>query len=138
MAPPLLSPVVGVGAIVIRRGRLLVVERGQPPYEGHWSVPGGRLEFGETLAEGAVRELWEETALVGEVIGMCGIAERFSDSGHLVIHDYWVTVSDDQTAIAGDDATEVAWVDLAGLMALRRVPLLEDFLAEHGVFDRMV
>ena len=134
-SPP--RPIVGVGAIVIRDGRLLVIKRGHPPFEGHWSVPGGRLEFGETLAEGAIRELLEETGLRGVAGDLCGIAERFSDRGHIVIHDYWVTVSAEQTAVAGDDAADVAWVDRDGLRALRRVPLLEEFLAEHGVLEAM-
>ncbi|MEE8599550.1 NUDIX hydrolase [Euzebya tangerina] len=133
--PPL--PIVGVGAIVVRDGRLLVIKRGQPPFEGHWSVPGGRLEFGETLAEGAVRELEEETGLRGTAEGLCGIAERFSDRGHIVIHDYWVDVPDGQPAVAGDDAADVAWVDRSELAALARVPRLDEFLESNGVLDRM-
>ena len=57
------SPLVGVGAIIIEDGRVLLVKRGHPPLEGEWSIPGGVLELGETLREAAVREAREETCL---------------------------------------------------------------------------
>lgn len=130
-------PIVGVGAIVLRDGRLLLVRRGNEPGRGLWAVPGGRLELGETLADGAVRELAEETGLTGRAEGLCGIAERISEHGHIVIHDFWVAVDADSRPVAGDDATEVAFVTRAQLVALPCVPLLEVFLREHGVWDRM-
>ncbi|CAN5339024.1 NUDIX hydrolase [soil metagenome] len=130
-------PILGVGAVVVRDGRLLVVQRGNAPARGLWAVPGGRLEFGEALADAAVRELLEETGLVGRAEGLCGIAERVSAEGHVVIHDFWVTVAGDAEPVAGDDAAAVAFVTRAELAALPQVPLLEAFLREHGVWDRM-
>jgi 8-oxo-dGTP diphosphatase len=64
-------PIVGVGGVVIQDGRVVLVRRGGPPLEGNWSIPGGTLEVGETIAEGVRRELREETGLevrVGELI----------------------------------------------------------------------
>lgn len=128
-------PVVGVGAIVVRDDRLLVVKRGREPARGRWSVPGGRLEFGETLESGAVRELAEETGLEGTVRGFCGLAERISATHHVVIHDFWVSVPGDADPVAGDDADAVAWVTQSELKCLPTVPLLHEFLREHGVWD---
>ncbi|MGI9017408.1 MAG: NUDIX hydrolase [Euzebya sp.] len=135
---PTPRPIVGVGAIVVRDGRLLVVRRGNDPFKGHWSVPGGRLEFGETLAAGAVRELQEETGLIGRAVGLCGLAERMSEGGHIVICDYWVHVSGHAEPVAGDDATEVAFVTRTQLQARQSVPLLKEFLVAHDVWEQMV
>lgn len=136
-ADPVDRPIVGVGAVVIRDGRLLVVRRGRAPHDGLWAVPGGRLERGETLAEGAVRELAEETGLSGTPTGLCGIAERIGDDHHIVIHDWWVEVDDVADPVAGDDAAAVAFVTRAELVALPLVPELEAFLREHGVWHVM-
>ena len=57
------QPLVGVGAIIIEAGRVVLVKRGHPPLAGEWSIPGGVLEVGETLREAAVREALEETGL---------------------------------------------------------------------------
>jgi len=58
------SPRVGVGAIVVKEGRILLVKRAAEPSRGLWAIPGGSLELGETLREGAEREILEETGLV--------------------------------------------------------------------------
>lgn len=129
---------VGVGAVVVRDGRLLVVRRGREPLRGLWSVPGGRLEFGETLAEGVRRELAEETGLQGTVGDLCGIAERRRGDLHLVICDYWVEVNGTAQPVAADDAEAVAFVTRSELTALPTVPLLVEFLTEHGVWDQLV
>lgn len=134
---PGMQPIVGVGAVVLRDGRLLVIQRGNEPSKGLWAVPGGRLQLGELLADGAVRELAEETGLSGRAEGLCGIAERIGPAGHIVIHDYWVVVDPDSEPVAGDDAAAVAFVTRAELAALPCVAQLEDFLHEHGVWQRM-
>jgi 8-oxo-dGTP diphosphatase len=129
--------VLAVGAVVLRHGRLLVIKRGNEPAKGLWSVPGGRLEFGETLAQAVVRELFEETGLVGTAGTLCGIAERMSPTGHVVIHDIWVDVEGEDDPVAGDDADEARFVGKAELTSLHCVPRLESFLIDHDVWRRM-
>ena len=130
--------VVAVGAVVVRDGRLLVVQRGNEPGAGLWAVPGGRLERGEALADATIRELAEETGLQGRIGPLCGIAERISPAHHVVIHDFWVDLVDpDDEPIAGDDADAVSFASRSDLAALPLVPRLEEFLREHGVWDRL-
>lgn len=136
MTPPV--PVVGVGAVCVRDGRLLLVRRGRPPGEGLWSLPGGRLEPGESLEEACARELVEETGLVGSVGPLRGIAERRGPGYHFVILDFDVAVPDGGVACAADDAAEVAWAGLADLAACRLVPGLADWLAQHGVTAELI
>jgi len=108
-------PIVGVGGVVILDGRALLVRRGAPPLEGEWSIPGGTLELGETLAEGVRRELLEETGLEVEVLGQIEVFERiFRDSSrkpkyHFVVVDYLCRMIAGD-ARAGSDATDIAWV----------------------------
>lgn len=128
-------PEVAVGGVCVRDGRLLVVQRGRGVATGRWSLPGGRVEPGETLAAAVIRELREETGLAVDVGPLCGIAERISDRAHYVILDYWVSASG--AATAGDDAAAVAWVDRADLDALELVDGLMEFLTVHGVLTRM-
>jgi 8-oxo-dGTP diphosphatase len=128
-------PEVAVGAVCVRDGRLLVIRRGHGVGVGLWSLPGGRVERGETLAEALRRELREETGLSVTVGALCGIAERISDRAHYVIMDFWVTA--EGTAVAGDDAAAVAWVDRPRLSALDLVDGLWDFLADHGVLAQL-
>lgn len=125
-------PQVAVGAVCVADGRLLLIRRGRGVAPGAWSLPGGRVEHGEALTDAVVRELREETGLVGRVEGLCGIAERVFPTVHFVILDYWVTVTPAVPA-AGDDAAEARWVDARELRELDLVPQLEEFLAEHGV-----
>ena len=129
-------PELCVGAVVVHDGRLLLIRRGRGPGVGLWSVPGGRVEGGETMAEAVVRELAEETGLDGVVGRPVGWVERIDAEHHFVIVDYLVQVRDAATARAGDDASAVLWVPLADV---RTLPGLVDglvaFLDEHGVLD---
>lgn len=127
-------PEIAVGAVCVADGRLLLIRRGRGVASGSWSLPGGRVEHGEALHDAVLRELHEETGLVGRVAGLCGIAERVFDAAHFVILDYWVTVAA-ATPTAGDDAAEVRWVAADQLQDLELVPQLDEFLAEHGVLD---
>jgi ADP-ribose pyrophosphatase YjhB (NUDIX family) len=131
-SPP--PPVVAVGGVAVRDGSLLVVRRGRGPAAGEWSVPGGRVEPGESLHAAVVRELLEETGLEVVVDRFLGWVERISDAHHFVILDFAVTPLDDAVApVAGDDAAEAAWVPLAELGELRLVEGLHDFLRDTGV-----
>lgn len=115
-APEKPEPVVCAGAIVRdARGRLLLVRRGRPPSAGLWSVPGGRVEAGETPAQAAVREVREETGLdvrVGELLATVEI-------GEFVVHDFAAEVLGGELR-AGDDAADVRWCtfDEAALLPL--------------------
>jgi ADP-ribose pyrophosphatase YjhB (NUDIX family) len=82
-------PVVAVGAFLFdQSGRVLLVQRGQPPGEGLWTVPGGKLEAGETLAQAIAREVREETGLVAEIGPLVCVVERIAERYHYVILDY--------------------------------------------------
>ncbi len=125
---------VAVGAIVIVDDRLLLIRRGRGPAAGRWSVPGGRVEAGELLAEAVVRELAEETGLEGVCGPLVGVVERFQEGHHFVILDHLVTLLEpDATPVAGDDAAEVAWVPMHDVAEWHLVDGLAEFLHDHGL-----
>ena len=119
-------PVVAVGAIVFdAEGRVLLVERGTPPGVGLWSVPGGKLEPRETLAQAVAREVREEIGLIVEVGTLACVVEPVGDDYHFVILDYFARVIGG--ALAGaSDARAARFVDPAELDTLP----LSDGLAE--------
>ncbi len=126
-----------MGAIAIHDGRLLLIRRGHGPAAGSWSVPGGRLEQGELVAEAVVRELREETgleAVCGELVGWVERIEPDADR-HFVILDFEVTVLDDAEPVAGDDAAEAAWVPLDQVVDRQLVDGLAEFLHDHGIIE---
>lgn len=108
------SPLVGVGAVIIADGRVLLVKRGHPPLAGEWSIPGGVLEIGETMREAVVREAREETCLAVEPTELLGVYDRVlrDDDGliryHFVLIDFLCRVVDGKAEAAGD-ADEVRW-----------------------------
>jgi ADP-ribose pyrophosphatase YjhB (NUDIX family) len=124
-----------VGAVAVLEDRLLLIRRGHGPAAGEWSLPGGRVEAGETLAEAVVRELAEETGLEAVCDDLVGWVERIGDDHHFVIFDFRVTVLDGPEAEpkAGGDATEAAWVALDDVAHLRLTDGLAEFLHEHGI-----
>lgn len=126
------TPEVAVGAVALREGALLLVRRGRPPSEGRWSLPGGRVEWGEPLAAALRREVEEETGLVVEPAGAAGVVERVGEGFHYVIVDYFVTVTGGALR-AGGDATAAEWVLLADLAERPLAPGLLDSLRDFGV-----
>lgn len=109
------TPLVGVGAIIIEDGRVVLVKRGHPPLEGKWSIPGGVLEIGETLRKAAVREALEETGLAVEPGELLGVFERVipDEQGRMRYHYVLIDFLCRRVAgelKAGDDASEVRWV----------------------------
>jgi ADP-ribose pyrophosphatase YjhB (NUDIX family) len=108
-------PLVGVGAVVVKDGRVLLVQRGREPLKGHWSLPGGMLELGEALTAGVVREVREETGLTVEVVELVELLDRIHREGervryHYVIADYLCRVVGGEL-IAASDAEAVRWVE---------------------------
>jgi ADP-ribose pyrophosphatase YjhB (NUDIX family) len=122
-----------VGGIAVVDGALLMVRRATPPQVGSWTLPGGRVEAGETVTAAVERELLEETALRVRCGPLIGWAERRGDGYHFLILDFEVTTDGRGSPMAGSDAAAVAWVPLAEVSALTLAEGLEDFLVEHGV-----
>jgi ADP-ribose pyrophosphatase YjhB (NUDIX family) len=113
-------PIVGVGGVVIHRGRVLLVRRGHEPLKGEWSIPGGTVELGEDLAEAVRRELKEETGLDVEPVQMLEVFDRIMREGrrvkyHFVIADYVCRLKGGRLRPASDvlDARWVRRADLA-------------------------
>jgi 8-oxo-dGTP diphosphatase len=135
-------PIIAVGGVVIYDSRVLLIRRGQPPLEGRWSIPGGILEIGETIAEGIEREMREETSVQVRVRDLIEIYEKVlrdeeeRPQYHFVILDY-VCEFVEGTAEAGGDVSEVMWAseqELESLMlttAANRV-IRKAFLAVRG------
>ncbi|MBA3394168.1 MAG: NUDIX hydrolase [Deltaproteobacteria bacterium] len=124
-----MPPTVAVGGIVFDdAGRVLLVERGRPPGVGLWTVPGGKLELGETLAQAVAREVREETGLVVEVGALACVVERVGEGYHYVILDYLARVIGGSLA-AADDVRDARFVSEAELGALPVTDGLLDVLA---------
>jgi 8-oxo-dGTP diphosphatase len=111
-------PIVAVGAVVLGEGgRVLLIRRGRAPAENQWSVPGGAVDVGETLAEACAREVREETGLDVAVGAPVGVVERVvrDEDGrvrfHYVIHDFAASVRGGALC-AGSDCAEARWVTL--------------------------
>lgn len=123
-----------VGAVIRRHdGRLLLIRRGRPPGRGLWSLPGGRVETGETDEEAVVREVREETGLDASVTVLLGSVERTGPDGVVFdIYDYTATVAPG-TPVAGDDASDARWVSDADLRSLPTSHGLLDALTQWGV-----
>ena len=111
------APIVGIGAVVVERGRVLLVRRGREPLKGHWTLPGGVLEVGESLTAGVAREVLEETGLHAEAIELVELVDRIHrEEGrvryHYVIADYLCRVRGGVLQ-AASDADAVRWVERA-------------------------
>ena len=116
-----LAPIVGVGAVVVDLGRVLLVRRGREPLKGKWSLPGGMLELGESLLEGVVREVREETGLEVEPVELIELLDRIvREKGpegkrvryHYVIADYLCRLGGGSLH-AASDAEAVRWAERA-------------------------
>jgi len=115
------APIVGIGAVVVEQGRVLLVQRGHEPLKGRWSLPGGKLELGESLTQGVAREVREETGLIVKALELVELIDRIHrESGlagesvryHYVIADYLCRVVGG-TLHAASDADAVRWVERA-------------------------
>ncbi|HEX5077891.1 MAG TPA: NUDIX hydrolase [Geminicoccaceae bacterium] len=116
-------PIVGVGTVVWHGDRVVLVQRGRPPRLGQWSLPGGAQRLGESLADAARREVFEETGLVvdlGEVVATLDSIERDPQGRiryHYTLIDFTAEARSDEL-VPGDDAAAARWFGLAELEAL--------------------
>jgi len=127
-------PLVGVGAIIIENGCVLLVKRAHPPIQGQWSIPGGVLEVGEFVREAAVREAREETGLIVEPGDLLGVYDRILHNPEQRVQYHYVLVDFLCRPVGGelqaaDDAAEVRWFTREELPALN---LAEDTLDVVG------
>ena len=127
------SPLVGVGAVIIERGRVLLVKRGHPPLAGEWSIPGGALEVGETLRAAVVREVREETGVAVEPRDLLGVYDRVlrDKEGRTVYHyvliDFLCRRLDGEPRAAGD-ADEARWFGKQEIGKLSLHPETQDVI----------
>lgn len=120
------TPIPAVGVVCLRCGEVLLIRRGAPPMEDRWSLPGGRIEWGERAANAALRELNEETGCVAELIGLVDVVDALMSKsgapedppwGHYVLVDYaarWISGE----PMAGDDARDARFFAPAEIEAL--------------------
>lgn len=127
-------PFIGVGAVVIHEGAILLVRRGKEPGRGLWSLPGGRLEAGEHLTDAVVREVHEETGVGVEVGELLGIHEVVGDP-HYVVLDYVATVIGDPSPSPAGDAADAGWVPLTEVDDLELTPRFIETLRAWGVLS---
>jgi 8-oxo-dGTP diphosphatase len=120
-------PLVGVSTVVHHEGKVLLVERSKPPWEGLWSLPGGHVEWGETLRDAAVREVLEETGIVVAILRLIDAVDVIHHDENGIIHaHYALTVFLAQLVSGmpqpGSDAAAVMWADPARLADLPLLP----------------
>lgn len=113
--------IVGVGAVVFRGDEALLIKRGKPPFMGRWSIPGGKLHFGERLEDAVAREVMEETGVSIRIGGLIGVFEAIPGAHaeidrHIVMVDYWAEWAAGE-AIAGDDAAAAEFLPLGEALA---------------------
>jgi len=136
-------PIVAVLAVVLRRDEVLIVQRAQQPNAGRWGFPGGVLELGETVAEGAMRELMEETGIVAEPAGVLNVHDAVSrdEEGRVQFHYVLIAVRGLWRSGEGepaDDAAACAWASRADIEAglyptfPTLLPLFDAALAQHN------
>jgi len=112
------QPIVGVGAILVQDGKILLEKRKNPPGKGQWSVPGGLVELGESIEQAVLREVKEETGLEVEkpkhidIVDNVDLDEQGKVRYHFVIVDYFVKLKSG-TARAASDAEDVRWIQLS-------------------------
>ena len=130
------KPIVGVGAIVISEGKILLEKRRNDPGSGKWSIPGGKVELGEKVEQTVVREVKEETGLLVTRPELLGVVDNVAldENGkvkyHFVIIDYFVKL-ERGTAKAASDAAELRWVPLEEVESYELTMTFREFFARN-------
>lgn len=106
-----------VGVVCLRGQDVLLIRRGKPPRQGDWSIPGGRIEPGETQAQAALRELAEETGVVAALGPKLAVINAEFEGQSYRLHDY-LAIWKSGEPVAGDDADEANFVPISQIMAL--------------------
>jgi 8-oxo-dGTP diphosphatase len=130
-------PVLGVSTLVRLDGRVLLVKRARQPLRGYWSLPGGHVEGGETLAEAAAREVREETGVTIDGLRQIDLIEVVDrDTGGGIANHFVLVVFAARyhsgTATAGDDAAETRWVAPAEFAGLQMTEEARRVIASHA------
>jgi len=126
-------PRVGVGAVILHDEKVLLVRRGKSPSFGKWSLPGGLVELGETTREAIAREIVEECGIKIRVVDVAGVIDRIvtDDAGrvryHYVLVDY-LAYPETMDVVAGSDAAEAEWFEIARLAELDTTQGLLDMI----------
>ena len=123
---PRRQPTPGAGMVVFRGDEVLLIKRGKPPYEGQWSLPGGKIEYGETAAQGALRELSEETGTTARIVGLIDVIDSIGlrEDGqpgdwHYLLVDF-VGIWTGGEPVGADDVTEAAFFPFEKAVSLTR------------------
>jgi len=117
------SPFVGVGVVVWKEEHFLLIQRGKPPRQGDWSIPGGRQKLGETVKDAARREILEETSIQIDILGLVDVVDSIQEDEygkikfHATLVDYAARYVSG-TPMAGGDAINVGWFALKDLPSL--------------------
>jgi ADP-ribose pyrophosphatase YjhB (NUDIX family) len=133
LSGPFPGPVVGIAGVVIHNGSLLLIQRGSDPGYGMWSIPGGKLKFGESLREGVEREIREECGIdvvAGDVLGVFDLIEHDDDGSitfHYVLIDLEARYRGGEIR-AGSDALDVRWVPFRDVRSLPLQQRLSEFV----------
>jgi 8-oxo-dGTP diphosphatase len=127
-------PIVGVGAVILVDGKIVLAKRRHEPLAGQWSLPGGTLEVGETLEAGVAREMLEETGLVVDVGPIIDVFDRILLDEHRKVRYHFVLVDYLCRPLAGtlrgdSDVSDVALVDPSDLAAYHLAPKALDVIA---------
>jgi ADP-ribose pyrophosphatase len=136
-------PRVGVGAIVIREGRILLVKRASSPGKGFWAIPGGLVELGETVREAAEREILEETGITvraKEAFYLFDFIDRDPEGGikyHYIIIDFLADYLGGEPK-AADDVSDARWVSPEEAAALNLSPTTRKLLEQMGFIKERV
>ena len=128
------APILAVSAAIVRDRKVLIVRRARPPARGLYTLPGGGVEVGETLAEAVVREVREETALVVEPVALAGYREAIARDGDGRIERHFVILPFAARWIAGEamlshELSEAMWLDPAALGGLDTTAGLAEIVA---------